>query len=147
MRSRRDWTHVAQPRIVLTWSSSNILRSVWRLTPHTVPDESVDDAIYVQRHLRVGWWSFLLFATFGLVLESLQGFKIRAYLDVSNETRRLMWTLAHAHGVLIGVLHLCFAFTLRALDAESAGWPRTVSLCLRGATVLLDRYYPPGQEQ
>ena len=41
---------------------------------------------------------FSMFATFGLFLESLHGFKVRAYLDVSNETRRLMWTLAHAHG-------------------------------------------------
>jgi hypothetical protein len=66
-----------------------------------VPGESLDDPIYVRRHLRVGWWSFFLFASFGLFLESLQGFKIRAYLDVSNETRRLMWTLAHAHGALL----------------------------------------------
>ena len=59
---------------------------------------------YPRRHLRVGWWSLLLFATLGLVLESLQGFKVRAYLDVSNETRRLMWTLAHAHGTLVGIV-------------------------------------------
>ena len=64
---------------------------------------------YGRRHLRFGWWSLLLFATLGLVLESLQGFKVRAYLDVSNETRRLMWTLAHAHGTLGGLLHLGLA--------------------------------------
>ena len=39
---------------------------------------------YAQRHLRLGWWSLFIFATAGLVLESLHGFKIRAYLDVSN---------------------------------------------------------------
>ena len=27
---------------------------------------------YARRHLRFGWWSLLLFATLGLVLESLQ---------------------------------------------------------------------------
>ena len=48
-----------------------------------------DAPTYAMRHLRFGWWSLLVFATLGLVLESLHGFKVRAYLDVSNETRRL----------------------------------------------------------
>ena len=51
-----------------------------------------------RRHVRFGWWSLLLFTTFGLILEVFHGFKVRAYLDLSTETRRLMWTLAHAHG-------------------------------------------------
>ena len=38
-------------------------------------------AIYVRRHLRVGWRALFVFATLGLILESLQGFKIAAYLD------------------------------------------------------------------
>lgn len=92
---------------------------------------------YSRRHVRFGWWSLFVFAGAGLVLESLHGFKVRAYLDASSETRRLMWTLAHAHGVLLGVLHLGFAFTLRELQVESAPWTRTVSGCLTGATVLL----------
>jgi len=101
------------------------------------PDVPASHASLSSRHLRLGWVTILVFLSLGIVLEALHGFKVDGYLNVANETRRLMWTLAHAHGVLIGVLHLCFAFTLRALDAESAGWPRTVSLCLRGATVLL----------
>ena len=36
---------------------------------------------YARRHLRIGWWSLLCFATVGLVLEMLHGFKVRAYLD------------------------------------------------------------------
>jgi len=63
-----------------------------------------DAPTYALRHLRFGWWSLLVFATLGLILESLHGFKVRAYLDVSNETRRLMWTLAHAHGTLLAVV-------------------------------------------
>jgi len=62
---------------------------------------------------RFGWWSLLLFTALGLGLESLHGFKVRAYLDVSNETRRLMWTLAHAHGALLSVLHVVFGLSLR----------------------------------
>ena len=67
---------------------------------------------YARRHIRFGWWSLLVFASAGLVLESLHGFKVRAYLDTSNETRRLMWTLAHAHGTLlvpVGAVLLLFA--------------------------------------
>jgi len=92
---------------------------------------------YARRHLRIGWWSLLVFATLGLVLESLHGFKVRAYLDVSNETRRLMWTLAHAHGTLLGVINVLFGLTLRS--APSMAEPRQVfvSKLLVGATILL----------
>jgi hypothetical protein len=80
---------------------------------------------YSQRHLRVGWWSLLGFAMLGLTLEALHGFKVRAYLDTSNETRRLMWTLAHAHGIGLALVHIVFGVMLRAAP-ESA--PRNVSL-------------------
>jgi hypothetical protein len=101
------------------------------------PPGSLRESSLVRRHLRIGWLAILVFLSLGIVLEALHGFKVDAYLNVANETRRLMWTLAHAHGVLIGVLHLGFAFTLRELDAPSTGWPRIVSSCLSGATVLL----------
>ena len=42
-------------------------------------------------HLRVGWWSLLVFLTVGIVLETLHGFKVGFYLDVGNDTRRMMW--------------------------------------------------------
>lgn len=64
----------------------------------------------------MGWLSIAVFGAAGLILETLHGFKVGAYLDVSSETRRLMWTLAHAHGTLLGVVHLGLAFTV-----ESAG--------------------------
>jgi hypothetical protein len=92
---------------------------------------------YVRRHLRFGWWSLLLFATLGLVLESLHGFKVRAYLDVSNETRRLMWTLAHAHGTLLAVVHVIFGLSLRDVLELSPDNQRLVSSCLLGASTLL----------
>ena len=91
---------------------------------------------YGQRHLRFGWWSLLLFATLGLVLESLQGFKVRAYLDVSSETRRLMWTLAHAHGTLLAIVHVIFALTWRAAPASLPN-PQLISTSLIAASVLL----------
>src|SRR5688572_28730652 len=76
--------------------------------PSAVPDPSGSSDDYVHRHVRFGWWSFLVFATFGLVLETFHGFKLGAYLDASQETRRLMWTLAHAHGTLLSVVHIVF---------------------------------------
>ena len=92
---------------------------------------------YPQRHLRFGWWSLFVFAILGLTLEALHGFKVRAYLDTSNETRRLMWTLAHAHGIGLALVHIVFGLMLRAV-AEAA--PRNVSLTstsLVAASVLL----------
>jgi len=72
-----------------------------------------DAQAYITRHLRIGWSGVLTFGVLGIVLESLHGFKVRWYLDVSNETRRLMWTLAHAHGTLLALVHIAFAATLR----------------------------------
>ncbi len=90
-----------------------------------------------QRHLRFGWWTLLLFLTLGLLLEAFHGFKTGYYLNTTNETRRLMWTLAHAHGTLLGLVHLAFAFTV----GEAAHWPArargVASVALRGATILM----------
>lgn len=71
------------------------------------------------------------------MLESLHGFKVEAYLKVSNETRRLMWTLAHAHGTLLGLVNLAFASTLRGVPSWFEGRRRFASSALLGATVLM----------
>jgi len=93
---------------------------------------------YVRRHLRFGWWSLFVFLLLGATLETLHGFKIGFYLDVSNETRRLMWTLAHAHGALLGIVNVAAGVTLRTLP-ELPGDARIplLSATLRAATVLL----------
>jgi hypothetical protein len=92
---------------------------------------------YARRHLRFGWWSLFAFAGAGLLLELLHGFKIRAYLDVSNETRRLMWTLAHAHGALLGIVHIAFGLTLATFPDFGARRTRLISRSLTAASVLL----------
>src|SRR5262249_29150172 len=101
-----------------------------------VPDDkrTVD---YALRHIRFGWWSLLVFATLGLVLESLHGFKVRAYLDVSNETRRLMWTLAHAHGTALAMLNIVFGLSVRVAPELLQRRQQMVSPALIGATVLM----------
>lgn len=91
---------------------------------------------YDRRHLRFGWWSLLVFTTLGLVLEGLHGFKVGAYLNVSNEPRRLMWTLAHAHGTLLSVVHVIFGLSLRVVP-DLARNQRLISACLIGASILL----------
>ena len=88
-------------------------------------------------HIRFGWWQLLTFAALGLTLELLHGFKVGAYLDVSNETRRLMWRLAHAHGALLGLVHVAYGMTLSALPSMQARMPRTPFTLLTAATVLL----------
>jgi hypothetical protein len=55
-----------------------------------------------------------LFVAWGLVLDAMHALKIGLYLDVDAETRRFMWSLAHAHGLGLGFLHLGFAATLHA---------------------------------
>ena len=65
----------------------------------------------VKRHLTLGWVLLALFLSLGLFLEALHGFKVRWYVDLQYETRRLMWRLAHAHGPrpLQPQHHLCAA--------------------------------------
>ncbi len=69
-----------------------------------------------ERNLRFGWWSLLVFLSLGAVLETLHGFKIGWYVDVGNETRRLMFTLAHAHGTLLAVVNIAAGLTARIVD-------------------------------
>ena len=90
-------------------------------------------AARVSAHLRIGWWSLLLFLTLGVGLEALHGFKAGWYLDVSNEVRRLMFTLAHAHGVLLSLVHLAFAATLYVARPRGG----LVVLASRGLSVAL----------
>ncbi len=87
--------------------------------------------------LRVGWWALLVFLTLGMVLEGLHGFKSGFYLDVSNETRRLMWTLAHAHGALIAVLNIIFALAIPFMPGLLPGARRLASRCLTGALIAM----------
>ena len=91
----------------------------------------------VRRHLWLGWWSLLVFLTLGLVLEALQGFKIGFYMDLANATRRHVWTLAHTHGTLLGLVNLAFAMSLKLFGDGRESWAGLASAALVGATILL----------
>ena len=63
---------------------------------------------YSIRHLRFGWWALALYICLGIVLETMHGFKIAWYLDVGNDTRRLMFTLGHFHGTMLALVNVAY---------------------------------------
>ena len=72
---------------------------------------------------------------FGLALEGFHAIKADWYLEQASETRRLMFTLAHAHGSLLGLLNIAFGLTVgRGLSGRS---PEMASRLLAAGTVLL----------
>ena len=87
------------------------------------------------RNLRFGWWSLLVFLSLGAVLETLHGFKIGWYVDVGNEARRLMFTLAHAHGTLLALVNIAAGLTARIVDRFALR--PSVSFSLIWAAILL----------
>ena len=103
--------------------------------PNKTVGEGPASSPLVSRHVRLGWWIVAIYLSLGIALEAMHGFKVDWYLNVANETRRLMFTLAHTHGTLIGILHLAFAFTLSR--ATGGAWARRASACLTGAAILL----------
>ena len=82
------------------------------------------------RHLRLGWWALALSLLLGLVLEALHGFKAGWYLDVGNETRRTLLTLAHTHGTLVAVVNIVVGITARLFD------PRVISRFASGSFIV-----------
>ena len=68
------------------------------------------------RNLRFGWWSLLVFLSLGGALETFHGFKIGWYVDVGNEMRRLMFTLAHAHGTALSLVNIAAGLTARHME-------------------------------
>jgi len=104
--------------------------------PQALREPPLTDEGLVRRHLRFGWWSVAIFGGAGLVLETLHGFKLGLYVDVSNDTRRLMWTLSHAHGTLLGLVHVAFAATIRLANLPAARL-HTASAALRWSSLLL----------
>src|SRR6266550_6037279 len=101
-----------------------------RPSKNVLPDVQLADC-----NLRFGWWSLLVFLSLGAVLETLHGFKIGWYVDVGNETRRLMFTLAHAHGTLLALINIAAGLTARKVDRFSLR--PSVSFALIWAAILL----------
>jgi hypothetical protein len=105
----------------------------------TVATASASDggARLADLHLRIGWWTLLVVLVLGSALEAFHGFKVQWYLAVTNETRRHLWTLAHAHGTLLGLINIAFGLTLRARPRLGASPRALASRALLVATALL----------
>ena len=88
-------------------------------------------------HLCFGWWQLLVFLSLGIALEVMHGFKVGWYLDADHETRRLMLTLAHTHGTLLGLINLTFSWSVTRLPAWPASQKTLASWCLLAASVLM----------
>ena len=70
------------------------------------PKDTSTESGLAQAHRRYGWTALFLWMTLGLVVESLHGFKLSAYLQ--DPLRREFWTLAHFHGALLAMLNLVY---------------------------------------
>lgn len=99
--------------------------------------ERKDASALAWRHIRFGWWALLCFVTLGVTLEIMHGFKIGWYLKPAYETRRLMWTLGHAHGTLLALVNVVFGISVVALAGGFRRFHRWASPCLMGASILL----------
>lgn len=106
-------------------------------TQQSKPLSEAGPTLITRRHLQFGWWSLLLFLSLGVALEALHGFKAGLYLDVSKETRRLMWTLAHAHGTLLALVHIAFAASSHWLPRWDPSMRGLASVSLIGASILI----------
>lgn len=90
----------------------------------------------VRRHLRFGWWLLFASAAIGLAVETLNGFRVPWYVDVTSTTRRHMLTLGHAHGTLLGIVNVVFALSLKSGLVASTR-TNLAAACLMAASIML----------
>ena len=88
-------------------------------------------------HLVFGWWQLLVFLSLGIGLEMMHGFKVGWYLDADQEARRLMLTLAHTHGTLLGLVNLAFSWSLTQIGGWRSSNLWVASRSLIAASVLM----------
>jgi hypothetical protein len=93
--------------------------------------------VVARRHHVLGWSVLLLFLSLGAFLELLHGFKMGFYLDPGQRLRRELWTLAHAHGTLLGLTQIGFAAGLSQFGRWTVGRLKLVSFFLLDATLLI----------
>jgi len=88
----------------------------------------------VTRHLRAGLWGLFAFLVLGGVLETLHATKSPYFVDAGQETARLLFRLAHAHGTLVSLVNVVYALVVRARPAVATA---AASACLLASLVLL----------
>lgn len=86
------------------------------------------------RCTRVGFLLLAFSVPLGLTFEALHAMKVEVYLG--SATRREMWTLAHAHGALLGLLLLVYASLAPAAIAEARARASVARLLVPGALAM-----------
>jgi len=87
-----------------------------------------------RRALVCGWLLLSIFLPLGLTLEALHALRVPVYFQ--SEMRRELWTLAHAHGNLLGLVCLVFSVVAeRVIPDERVR--RSVSRWITGGAVLM----------
>lgn len=84
--------------------------------------------------LRTGIWLLAFSLPLGLSLEALHAWKVPVYLG--SALRRELWTLAHAHGNLLGILCVVLALLAPRLFADERARGRTERLLAVGAVLM-----------
>lgn len=102
-----------------------------------MPNPDPTPSPLVRRHLRLGWTGLLVFLTLGIALEVLHGFKVSWYLSPDGTQRRLLLTLAHAHGTLLSLVQIALAFTLRAAPIPNGRLANCMSWSMTGGQFVL----------
>ena len=96
--------------------------------------EKTTTILLSRTHRRYGWVALFFWLLFGLLLETLHGFKISDYL--LDPLRREFWGLAHFHGATLALLNLIYIQWAESptLNAAQRLW---ASRTLIGGSVLM----------
>ncbi len=84
--------------------------------------------------LCTGLWVLAISLPLGLTLEALHAMKVQVYFG--SALRRELWTLAHAHGNLLGILCLAVAALGPRLLSDPARLRRVEKLLAIGAVLM-----------
>jgi hypothetical protein len=84
--------------------------------------------------LITGWLLLAFCLPLGLTLEALHAWKVPVYLG--SELRRELWTLAHAHGNLLGILCLVYAALGERIGGDAALRARRAKWLAIGAVLM-----------
>ena len=84
--------------------------------------------------IAIGWTLVVVFLAFGLLLEAFHLVKLVDYFDV--RLRRELWTLAHAHGALLGAITVLAGHSADRLVPSPSGRTAVARLVATGAILV-----------
>ena len=105
---------------------------------------SQSTASLARKHVRFGWLMLAVFAIVGITLEGFHGFKAGWYLEDAYETRRLLFTLGHAHGALLSLINIVFGVASAVLGGSLPRLLQVSRLLLVGTVLLPSGFFLGG---